>query len=96
MGNVRKEDLTAEQFASLQEVGKGLSRKSIPDEHAKRLIQLRLVKEGPGGLMQTPHGVYIARSETDRLTVARSRYEKPAGTPDSCGLEWWSRGGSNP
>ncbi len=68
MGNVRKEDLTAEQFASLQEVGKGLSRKSIPDDHAKRLIQLRLVKEGPGGLMQTPHGVYIARSETDRLT----------------------------
>jgi len=68
MGNVRKEDLTPEQFVSLQEVGKGLSRKSIPDDHAKRLIQLRLVKEGPAGLTQTPHGVYIARSETDRLT----------------------------
>ena len=68
MGNVRKEDLTVEQFASLQEVGRGLARKSIPDEHATRLLQLRLVKEGPAGLMQTPHGIYIARSETDRLS----------------------------
>jgi hypothetical protein len=68
MGNVRKEDLTAEQFASLQEVGKGPSRKAIPDENAKRLIELRLVKEGPAGLIQTPHGIYLARSDTDRLT----------------------------
>ena len=68
MANVRKEDMTAEQFASLQEVGKGLPRKSIPDEHATRLLQLRLVKEGPAGLMQTPHGVYLARAETDRLS----------------------------
>ena len=68
MANVRKEDLTAEQFASLQEVGKGASQKAIPDENVKRLIELRLVKQGPAGLMQTPHGVYLTRSETDRLT----------------------------
>jgi hypothetical protein len=67
MANVRKEDLTAEQFASLQEVGKGPLRNPISDENLKRLIELRLVKEGPGGLMQTPHGVYITRSDTDRL-----------------------------
>lgn len=62
MGNVRKEDLTAEELASLEEVGKGASQKAIPDKHKKRLIELRLVKAGAGGLMQTPHGIFIARS----------------------------------
>ena len=42
--NVRKEDVTAEELASLAEVGKGASQKSIPDEHKKRLVELRLVK----------------------------------------------------
>jgi hypothetical protein len=67
MGNVRKEDLTAEELASLEEVGKGASQKAIPDEHKKRLIELRLVKPGAGGLMQTPHGIFIARSGSPSL-----------------------------
>jgi hypothetical protein len=65
--NVRKEDVTAEELVSLQEVGKGASQKNIPDEHRKRLVELRLVKEGVGGLMQTPHGIFIARSELPSL-----------------------------
>jgi hypothetical protein len=67
MANVRKEDLTAEQFAALQEMGKGAARSPISDEIVKRLIELRLVKQGPAGLIQTPHGVYLTRSDTDRL-----------------------------
>ena len=50
LGNVRRENLNAEEFASLKEVGNGLSRSSIPDEHKKRLIELRLVKEELGNL----------------------------------------------
>ena len=68
MANVRKEDLTAEELASLEEVGKGVSQQNIPDEHKKRLLDLRLVKEGAGGLVQTPHGIFIARSELPSLT----------------------------
>jgi hypothetical protein len=67
MANVRKEDVTAEEMVSLQEVGKGVSQRNIPDEHRKRLVELRLVKEGVGGLMQTPHGIFIARSEPPSL-----------------------------
>jgi len=67
MANVRKEDVTAEEMVSLQEVGKGVSQKNIPDEHRKRLVELRLVKEGVGGLMQTPHGIFIAGSEPPSL-----------------------------
>jgi len=63
MANVRKEDLTVEELASLAEVGKGVSQTKIPEEHKKRLLELRLVKEGVGGLIQTPHGIFIARSE---------------------------------
>lgn len=64
MANVLKKDLTVEELASLEEVGKGESQKNIPDEHKKRLLELRLVKEGSGGLRQTPHGIFIARSES--------------------------------
>jgi hypothetical protein len=68
MANVRKEDLTVEELASLEEVGKGASQKKIPDEHKKRLLELRLVKEAVGGLIQTPHGIFIARSEPPSLS----------------------------
>jgi len=68
MANVRKEDLTVEELASLEEVGKGVSQKKIPDEHKKRLVELRLVKEGAGGLIQTRHGIFIARSEPPSLS----------------------------
>jgi len=67
LGNVRRENLNAEEFASLKEVGNGLSRNSIPDEHKKRLIELRLVKEELGNLRLTPHGTFLARPEIDRL-----------------------------
>lgn len=66
MGNVRREDLSAEELATLRGIVSG-SRASIPDEHKKRLIELRLVKEELGDLRQTPHGVFIARSDTDPL-----------------------------
>jgi hypothetical protein len=67
MGNIRKEDLTAEEFASLKEIGNGPSRNGIPDEHKKRLIELRLIKDELGKLRQTPHGIFITRADIDPL-----------------------------
>ena len=77
MGNVRREDLSPEELASLRGVGSGPSRSPISDEHKKRLIELRLVKEELGELRQTPHGVYIARTDTDPLAgMPRARRER--------------------
>jgi len=67
MANVRKEDLTVEELVSLKEVGKGVSQTKIPDEHKRRLLELRLIKEGVGGLTLTRHGTFIARSEPPSL-----------------------------
>jgi hypothetical protein len=67
MGNVRREDLTAEEFASLKVIGTELGRNGIPDEHKKRLIELRLIKDDLGNLRHTPHGVVIARGIADPL-----------------------------
>ena len=67
MGNVRREDLTAEELASLKAVGAAPSATRIPDEHKKRLIELRLIKEELGNLRQTPHGIFIARTDVDPL-----------------------------
>jgi hypothetical protein len=67
MGNVRREDLTADEFRSLKEISSELSGKVIPDEHKKRLIELRLIKDEHGNLRQTPHGIFLARAETDPL-----------------------------
>lgn len=67
MGNVRREDLTPEEFASLTEVGNPRTPTSIPEEHVKRLIELRLIKNDNGNLHQTPHGIVIARPDADRL-----------------------------
>jgi len=76
MGNVRKEDLSAEELASLQEVGSG-QRNNIPAEHKKRLVELRLVKEELGDLRQTPHGIFIARKEFDPLAgMPRGRRDR--------------------
>jgi hypothetical protein len=65
MGNVLRENLNAEEFASLKEVGTGQSQDGIPDEHKKRLIELRLVKQDLGKLRLTPHGTYLAHPQTD-------------------------------
>ena len=69
MGNVRREDLTPEEFASLKEVGTAPSRVSIPDEHKKRLIELRLIKDELGNLRQTPHGIFISSPDRDPLAA---------------------------
>ncbi len=69
MGNVRREDLTPEEFASLKEIGSGQWPKEIPEEHKKRLIELRLIKSENGNLRQTPHGVFIVRPDTDPLAA---------------------------
>jgi hypothetical protein len=67
VGNVRREDLTAEEFASLKEIGNKVAQNSIPDEHKKRLIELRLIKDELGTLRQTPHGIIIATPDRDPL-----------------------------
>jgi hypothetical protein len=67
MGKVVRENLNDEEFASLMQVGNGLSQNTIPEEHRKRLIELRLVKEELGNLRQTPHGIFIARPKSDNL-----------------------------
>lgn len=51
-----KKSLTAEEFASLKEVGKGLMQGTIPDVHRKKLISVGYIKEGLGGLMLTDAG----------------------------------------
>jgi len=77
MGNVRREDLSAEELAALRGIGGGAPQAAISDEHKRRLIELRLVKEELGDLRQTPHGVFIARSQTDPLAgMPRGRRER--------------------
>ena len=77
MGNVRKEDLTPEELGSLKEIGTAPSRVSIPDEHKKRLLELRLIKDELGNLRQTPHGIFIARTDIDPLaTMPRWRRDR--------------------
>jgi hypothetical protein len=77
MGNVSRENLNDEEFASLREVGNGQARTSIPEEHKKRLLELRLVKEELGNLRQTPHGVFIAGPKLDPLAgMPRGRRDR--------------------
>jgi len=77
MGNVRREDLTDEEFASLKEVGRALPRSGIPEDHRKRLMELRLIKDDLGNLHQTPHGVFIAQPGRDPLaSMPRSRRDR--------------------
>ncbi len=74
MGNVCRKDLTDEEFASLKKVGSTLARHDIPEEHKKRLIQLRLIKDESGKLRQTPHGIFITRPDQDPTIPRWSRY----------------------
>jgi hypothetical protein len=77
MGNVHKEDMTAEEFASLREIGNGPAGNTIPDGHKKRLIELRLIKDELGHLRQTPHGIFLARTDADPLArMPRGRRER--------------------
>jgi hypothetical protein len=77
MGNVRRENLNAEEFASLKQVGNGLSQDNIPNEHKKRLIELRLVKQDLGNLRLTPHGIFLTHPETDpHAGMPRGRRER--------------------
>ena len=67
MGNVHKQDLTAEELASLKKIGSGLPQSAIPEDHRTRLMELRLIKDELGNLRQTPHGIFIARDDADPL-----------------------------
>ena len=48
--------LTAEEFASLREVSKGMLQGIIPREHRERLLKLGFVVERFGGLVLTNDG----------------------------------------
>jgi hypothetical protein len=48
--------LTAEEFASLREVSKGMLQGFIPRGHRERLLKLGLVVEKFGGLVLTNDG----------------------------------------
>jgi hypothetical protein len=48
--------LSREEFASLQEVGKGLMQRIIPPEHEASLIEFGLVRRLLGGLGLTNAG----------------------------------------
>jgi hypothetical protein len=48
--------LTHKEFESLREVSKGMMRRVIPKSHADKLIGLKLLREGLGGLVLTPKG----------------------------------------
>jgi hypothetical protein len=48
--------LSHEEFASLQEVGKGLMQRVIPARHRDRLISLGYIAERRGGLVLTNAG----------------------------------------
>jgi hypothetical protein len=65
MGNVRRDNLNDEEFASLKEVANGPAQDGIPDQHKKRLIELRLIKQDLGKLRLTPHGIFLAHPQTD-------------------------------
>lgn len=57
--------LSPEEFESLQEVGRGgMMQKRIPDDHARKLVGMRLINELLGGLGITASG---------RARIARGR-----------------------
>jgi hypothetical protein len=48
--------LTPDEFASLREVSKGQMQRVIPDAHMAKLLYLGLIRQKPGGLVQTNMG----------------------------------------
>ena len=55
-------DLTSTEFSSLLLVARGfMSRRTIPEAHQARLIQLGMIRSLMGGLMATPAGRMVAR-----------------------------------
>jgi hypothetical protein len=56
--------LTAEEFASLCEVSKGMLQGIIPCEHRERLLKLGLLVEKFGSLVLTNNG-------TNRVSIGR-------------------------
>lgn len=48
--------LTADEFASLEEVAKRLMQRIIPDDHRTKLIQLGFIDQKLGGLAVTDAG----------------------------------------
>jgi hypothetical protein len=54
--------LTAAEFSSLCLVSKGFMSRTIPADHIKRLVELRLIQDIMGGLMATPAGRMVSRT----------------------------------
>jgi hypothetical protein len=48
--------LTPGEFQSLRDISKDAMKPVIPNEHRARLLELRYLKEGLGGLMLTDAG----------------------------------------
>jgi hypothetical protein len=48
--------LTADEFASLREVSKGMLQRELPEAHQQKLLSLRLIKLTPDGLRLTTAG----------------------------------------
>ena len=58
------DDLTAPQFTSLMLVASGFtSRRAIPPDHLARLLELGLIQSAMGGLVVTPAGSMVARTQ---------------------------------
>jgi hypothetical protein len=54
--------LTPDEFASLRQVSKGHMQRIIPDAHKAKLLYLGLIRQKPGGLVETNMGyLYVGR-----------------------------------
>lgn len=60
------EDLTAAEFTSLLLVAPGFMSRTIPKAHQVRLIELGLIQSAMGGLIPTPTGRMVARTQIGR------------------------------
>jgi hypothetical protein len=61
--------ITAEEFASLREVSKGMLQGIIPYEHRERLLKLGFVDEKFGGLVLTNDGATDYRSAVSNFRL---------------------------
>ena len=60
------EDLTAAEFTSLLLIVPGFMSRTIPRAHQARLIELGLIRSAMGGLIPTPTGRMVARTQVGR------------------------------
>ena len=67
-------DLTSPEFHSLLLVAPGFMSATIPRAHQARLIELGLIQSRMGGLMATPAGHMVARSQTGERRAIITTY----------------------